>query len=641
MSNKPQNTHSNQTTNKLHRKDRVLDLSTVLEDSLNEIFIFDANDLSFIQVNKGARKNLGYSMDELLQMTPVDIKPEHNYDTFMKAIEPLASGKEQKIEFNTVHQRKDGSKYLVEVHLQKMQFEEHSVYVAIILDITERTQNDIELIKAHKFLDSAPDATVVVDECGDIQVSNKQMVKLLGYTQDELNNMNVDMLVPTRYRDNHANNRKGFSAHEKARVMGTGLDLSAMTKDGKEIPIEVSLSPIETLDGTLVAAAIRDISERKTAEKELQLAKQVAENATAAKTRFLAAASHDLRQPLQALRLYLSALTSKLDQPKALQLSEKMNLSLDTMGELLDALLDVSTLESGSVTADKRDVKLSEVLNKLVVDNAPLAEEKGLLFLCEGQDCIIYTDPALLQRIIENFITNAIRYTKEGKISVSGKTSEGVIRISVNDTGVGIPDDALERIFDEFVQLDNAVRNRSKGLGLGLSIVKHIARLLELPIYAKSVVGEGSIFSVDIPLSTSAEVKDNEREAIHLSSSQEDEPTILIVDDDPAIVDAMMELMTAFDVNVITANNGPEALTKIEEGIKPDFVISDYRMPEMNGVELVTKIRAIYDEDLPVVIMTGDTSAAKIEDANLPNCTVLHKPININQMLSLIESIKA
>jgi len=641
MSNNPQDPPLlNPTTNESYTEDRVFDLSTVLEDSLNEIFIFDASDLGFIQINRGARNNLGYSSDELLQMTPIDIKPEHDYDSFMKVLEPLTSGREQKIQFNTIHQRKDGSKYLVEVHLQKMQFEDRSVYVAIILDITEQTQNNVDLIRANAFLDSAPDATVVVDDSGKIQVANKQMVKLLGYSQDEMKNMNVDMLVPSRYRDNHANHRKNFSDDPKTRGMGIGLDLSAMTKDGKEIPIEISLSPIETVEGTLVAAAIRDISERKASEHELQLAKQVAENATAAKTRFLAAASHDLRQPLQALRLYLSALSSKLDQPKAIQLSEKMNLSLDTMGELLDALLDISTLESGSVTADKRDVKLSEILNKLIADNAPLAEEKGLIFLCEGQDCIIHTDPVLLQRIIENFISNAIRYTEKGKITVSGALADGVIRISVKDTGVGIPDEALERIFDEFVQLDNAVRNRSKGLGLGLSIVKHIARLLELPIGAKSVVGFGSTFSVDIPLGDSKEVIDNKKETIHFSSSKDKEPTILIVDDDPAIVDAMMELLTAFDVNVITANNGPEALSLLEEGIKPDFLVSDYRMPDMNGVELVIKIREKYNEDLPVVIMTGDTSAEKINDANLSNCSVLHKPINISQLLSLIESIK-
>ncbi|GAA0406264.1 hypothetical protein GCM10009133_13640 [Cocleimonas flava] len=640
MSKNPEDTHLNQTINESPTKDRVFDLSTVLEDSLNEFFIFDACNLSFIQVNRGARQNLGYSSEELMTMTPVDIKPEHDYDSFMKVLEPLSSGKEQRIQFNTTHLRKDGSTYLVEAHIQKLHFQDRSVYVAIIIDITKQTQNNVDLIKAHAFLDSAPDATVIVDDSGVIQVANKQMVKLFGYSKEEMKNMSVDMLVPSRYRDSHAKHRKHFSDNPKTRGMGIGLDLSATTKDGKEIPIEISLSPIETVEGSLVAAAIRDISARKASEEELQLARKTAEDATAAKTRFLAAASHDLRQPLQALRLYLSALSSKLDQPKAIQLSQKMNLSLDTMGELLDALLDISTLESGSVTADKRDIRLSEVLNKLIADNAPLAEEKGLVFLCEGLDCMIHTDPVLLQRIIENFITNSIRYTETGKITVKGILADGVIRVSVNDTGVGIPDEALERVFDEFVQLDNAVRNRSKGLGLGLSIVKHIARLLELPVCAESVVGVGSTFSVDIPLSDSQEVIDTEQETIHFNSSTEIDPTILIVDDDPAIVDAMMELLTAFDVNVITANNGPEALTKLDEGIKPDFLVSDYNMPDMNGVELITKIRAKYNEDLPAVIMTGETSAEKINDENLPNYTVLHKPININQLLSLIESIR-
>lgn len=642
MSDNYHTSNKNKSLNHASEVERVFDLSSVLEDSLNEIYIFNDDDgLNFIQVNEGARRNLGYSMDELLMMTPLDIKPEHTNESFLKVIEPLISGEKQKIDFNTVHQRKDGSKYLVEVHLQKMQFNDKSVFVAIILDITERTQNSLDLIKANAFLDSAPDATVIVDDSGKIQVSNKQMANLFGYTQDKLKNMSIDMLVPERHRHNHAQHRADFSANARIRGMGAGLDLSAMTKDGREIPIEVSLSPIDTIDGTFVAAAIRDITDRKAVEEELRLAKQSAENATVDKSRFLAAASHDLRQPLQALRLYLSALTSKLDEPKAIQLSEKMNLSLDTMGELLDALLDISTLESGSVLADKHDVKLSEVLNKLVADNAPQAEQKGLLFVCEGQDCILHTDPTLLQRIIGNFITNAIRYTKEGKITVSGVISNDIIRISVNDTGTGIPEDALERIFDEFVQLDNTVRNRSKGLGLGLSIVKHIARLLELPIKASSVVGEGSTFSVDIPLSTSQQPVDKSDELIQLSTNETHEPTILIVDDDPAIVDAMMELMSAFDVNVVTAESGPEALAKIQDGVKPDFVISDYRMPEMNGVELVTKIRQSIREDLPVVIMTGDTSASKIKDAKLPNCQVLHKPININQILSLIESIKA
>ena len=620
-------------------EEHELGFSTVLEDSLNEIYIFDALTLKFIRVNKGARQNLGYSMDELLTMTPVDIKPDHTNTSFLEAIKPLTDGEQQKFVFNTVHRRKDGSDYLVEVHLQKMQFKGQAVFVAIILDITERTQNKLDLMQANAFLDSAPDATVVVDESGNIRVSNRQMTELLGYSKEDLISMSVDSLLPERYRDGHAAHRTNFAANAKVRGMGAGLDLSAMTKDGREIPIEVSLSPIDTIDGSLVAAAIRDISSRKAFEEELRLAKQEAEDATVAKTRFLATASHDLRQPLQAIRLYLSALTSKIDEPKALQLSDKMNLSLDTMGELLDALLDISTLESGAVTVDKCDVKLSTVLDRIIADNAQQAKEKGLEFECEGLECIIYTDATLLQRIIDNFITNAIRYTEKGKISLKGQIYKDKVSITVSDTGIGIPEPDLDVIFDEFVQLDNAVRSSSKGLGLGLSIVKHIARILDHPIKVTSVIGQGASFSVEVPLSKSQVLIEESQKTIQSTSRLKYQPTILVVDNEPAIVDAMYELLTLYDMKVVTAGHGAEALAHIQEGLEPDFMLTDYRMPEINGVELVKKIRAATRQELPVAIMTGDTSAKKIDDANLDNCTVLQKPVKIDQLLSLIRSI--
>ncbi len=627
----------------MRTEERVLSFSSVLEESLNEIYIFDAITLAFIQVNKGARQNLGYNMDELLTMTPVDIKPGHTEASFQDAIKPLTQGDEEKITFNTVHRRKDGTDYLVEVHLQKMQFRNQPVYVAIILDITERMQNKQDLIQAHAFIDSAPDATVVVGKSGDIRVCNRQMVKLLGYTQDELKGMNVDELVPDRFRAGHAAHRHFYSENPKVREMGTGLDLSALTKDGREIPIEISLSPIESSDGTLVAAAIRDISTRKSFEKELRLAKQTAEEATKAKSKFLAAASHDLRQPLQALRLYLSALTTKLDQPKQIQLSEKMNLSLDSMGELLDALLDISTLESGSVEPNRLEISLPEFLEKMESRNSQSVIDKGLSFSCTPIECIIYTDPALLERVIENFITNAIRYTETGRISIDCQRHDEFVRIAVHDTGQGIPEDELEAIFNDFYQLDNAVRNRSKGLGLGLSIVKNIARILNHQTHVASTLGKGSTFSVDVPLGEQqADMEANnapEKETITTASLSE-ELTVLIVDDEPTIVDAMQEVLSMLDMNVVTAGHGAEALAHIQEGLIPDLVLTDYRMPEMNGVELIRKIRAVVGEELPVVVMTGDTSAEKIKAANLEYCEVLHKPVKIDELLAFIKSIK-
>jgi len=621
-------------------EERLLGFSAVLEESLNEIYIFEVDTLKFIQVNHGARNNLGYSMEELTSMKAVDIKPAYTEESFREIIKPLLNGEKPKIQFDTVHRRKDETDYLVEVHLQKMQFNDHPVFVSSIIDITERIQNKLDLKQANTFLDSAPDATVIVDASGNIKISNQQMVELMGYSHDELLTMNVDTFVPQRYRHNHADHRANFISNAKVRNMGTGLDLTAMTKDGREIPIEVSLSPIETPQGTLVAAAIRDTSARKAVEEELRIAKQEAEDATAAKTRFLATASHDLRQPLQALRLYLSALSSKVEDPKKKLISEKMDLSLDTMSELLDALLDISTLESGSVTAEKKDVNLAEILNRIATDSAPQAERKDLKFECENLDYVVHTDPALLSRVISNFTSNAIKYTEQGKVAITGKLNKNSITVKVTDTGEGIPKHKIDSVFDEFVQLDNAVRSSSKGLGLGLSIVKHISRILEHPTSVESTIGEGSSFSVEIPLSTSQQSAEKLQQVSTPSIDLDYNPTILIVDDESAIIDAMHEVLTMMDIDVATAGDGFEALAHIQEGLEPDFVLSDYRMPEMTGVELLTKIRNATRPDLPIAIMTGDTSLEEIKAANLDNCTIMQKPVKIDQLLALINSAK-
>lgn len=626
-------------------EERELGLLTVLEDSLNEIFIFDAETLKFIQVNKGARQNLGYGMNELLDMTPLDIKPDHTEKSFQSTIKPLIIDEKQKIVFNTSHRRKDGSQYLAEVHLQKMQFQGQSVFVAITLDITERTQNKLDLVQAHAFLDSAPDATVVVDQSGIVRISNRQMVELLGYTQEELMGMNVDTLVPNLYRDSHAKHLASFAADSKVRDMEVGLDLSAISKGGLKIPIEVSFGPIETSDGTLVAAAIRDISVRKAFEVELRIAKQIAECATMEKSQFLAAASHDLRQPLQALRLYLSALIRKLDQPEQVRrLSEKMDSSLESMGDLLAALLDISMLESGSIEPDKHEVSLLDFLNDVKSRNSQQIREKGLNFVCSPKACVVHTDPALLERIIENFITNAIRYTETGTISIDCQLHDGYVCVAVSDTGKGIPAHELKSIFNNFYQLDNTLRSRVKGLGLGLSIVKNLARILDHQTHVTSTPGKGSTFSVDVPLSQSQAVfevhKVQHKEGL-TNSSLTETLTVLIVDDEPDIVDAMQELLGMFDMKIVTAGHGAEALAHIQEGVKPDFMLTDYGMPDINGIELIIKLRAAVNQDFPVVIMTGATSTKIIEDANLVNCTILQKPINIEQLLSLIKPIKS
>ena len=325
------------------------------------------------------------------------------------------------------------------------------------------------------------------------------------------------------------------------------------------------------------------------------------------------------------------------DKPDiALEVSAKIDQSLGVMGELLDALLDISMLDSGSITPEKHDFQLQPLFDTLAADNTPPAEEKGLTLSIGPTAEVLHSDPALLQRILENFVTNAIRYTESGDVTVTCKAQADQLQIQVRDTGIGIPETSIDSIFEEYFQLDNPVRDRRKGLGLGLSIVKHISELLDNPLDVSSVVGEGSSFTVTVPMGQPIEAaKPAPPKAV---STHQGDPIILFVDDDPAIVDATTMMLEFVGINVKTALDGNVAIAMLESGFRPDVVVSDYRLPGANGVEVIRRAREIVGSQIPTVLMTGDTSGKIIEDAKLIDCTVLHKPVDTER---LIESIEA
>ena len=402
-----------------------------------------------------------------------------------------------------------------------------------------------------------------------------------------------------------------------------------------------------------------DVTERKQAEEILcksheQLEKRVkdrtialdeakkeAERANAYKTRFLAAASHDLRQPLQAIGLCISVLSRQLDKPEQQEICGMTRKSLDTMGELLEALLDISKLESGSITPQKEDFPLQELLDRIVTDNLPRAKEKRLWLECADADYIVHSDPTLLERIIGNFVTNAIHYTDQGRVSLDCECSIDTVRIAVTDTGIGMPEDALEIVFNEYYQLDNPMRDRGRGLGLGLSIVKHIARLLGHQIGVSSELGEGSTFTIEVPLRKSIEQPIEAHATTKALQSSDGNLVVLFVDDDPEIVKAMKMFMESSGVEVYSALNCNDALAHIEAGIRPDILITDYWLPGCSGLEVISHVRRITVDVLPTILLTGDISAQEIQAARLPNCRVLHKPVDTDQLISLIDNLVA
>jgi PAS domain S-box-containing protein len=499
----------------------------------------------------------------------------------------------------------------------------------------------MDLSKTHirDLLDTAPDATVIVDETGSIIFANTHVKSVFGHEPEMLIGMAVETLLPERFRATHGDHRASFANAPLVRPMGSGLTLYGRRQDGSEFPIEISLNPLNTKEELVVSCVIRDITERLAFESALNNATQVAELATRTKSRFLAAASHDLRQPLQSIAIYLGVLKKTLRQEPdtALAVCAKMDKSLDVMGELLDALLSISMLDSGSITPEKRDFPVQTLFDQLSADNTSSAEEKGLSLIVEPTTEVVHTDLALLQRIVENFTTNAIRYTETGSVTVVAQRLGDQLHIEVRDTGIGIPETSLDTIFDEYFQLDNPVRDRRKGLGLGLSIVKNIAMLLGTPLDVSSIIGEGSSFAVTVP--TGLPMADETPVATpKAAGAHRGEPVILFVDDDPAIVDATTMLLRIAGIHVKTALDGDAAIAMLDAGFHPDMVISDYRLPGANGIEVVQHARAQCGYELPIVLMTGDTAGKAIEDAKLSNYIVLHKPVDTDNLIELIEA---
>ncbi len=542
--------------------------------------------------------------------------------------------------------RKDGSEFPIDVNLSPIHLLGRMVVSASIRDVTNlknaaREMADmVERLRSEKeFFDNLittqQGIVLVLDSKARITLVNPYFEDLTGYSANEVIGLEwFDTFIP---EDERPAIREFFAV-----VMREGINRgyvnALVTKAGGQRMIRWHSKTMEDADGSIVGLLNTgyDVTEQEAVAAELRTAKKDADRATAIKTRFLAAASHDLRQPLQSLGLYLSVLSRQLHEHKTQDIGNKMRQSLDTMGEILDALLDISKLDSGSIEAEPCEFPLQKLFDQIAAGNSLLAEEKGLRLHIEPTPLIVNSDPALLLRIVENFVGNAIRYTESGEVSIVSRSDGDNACIEVSDTGVGIPADALETIFEEYFQLENPVRDRSKGLGLGLAIVRHIARLLDHELDVHSVPGQGSTFSVSLPQVGVVSEAATEPVLSDASTTTNYAATVLIVDDDPAIIDATVMLLKIEGFDVQSALHGDDALAKVEDGLRPDVVVSDYRLPGQNGIEVVRRIRNLVGEDLPTILITGDTSAKEIAAANLTRCTVLHKPISSDRLISLI-----
>ena len=478
---------------------------------------------------------------------------------------------------------------------------------------------------AKTLLELAPDPTVVVDGTGAIVFANAQVEQTFGYSPAELVGLPIETLLPERFREAHPEHRARFAARPKPRPMGAGLALLGLHKNGREFPVEISLSPVSTPEGPLVVGAIRDATVRRDTEQQLV-------EANRAKSRLLAAASHDLRQPVQTLNLLNRAATRQAADNAALRGTlERQQLALDAMSTLLASVLDISKLDSGAVVPNAAVFRIDEVFDRLRSDFEPLAAEKGVELVVEHAGEAGRTDPELLRRLLGNLVSNGIRYTNRGEVRVRCVRRDEQLHIEVRDTGIGIPTDQLDRIFEEFYQVDHSTQ-RPEGLGLGLSIVRRLAVLLGCAVTVDSQPGEGTVFTVKIPRAelAVAGVETAGPAATPLGGR------ILIVDDEPAVAEATGLLLELEGFEVQVASCEREAL---EHALAhaPDLIISDYHLRGgETGVGVVTAVRTRLRTRIPAVFVTGDTGKSAFAQSKMEDARVLSKPVRADDLLALI-----
>lgn len=371
---------------------------------------------------------------------------------------------------------------------------------------------------------------------------------------------------------------------------------------------------------------------------DLEQAKEEAEQANRAKSQFLAAASHDLRQPMHAMQMFIAALRERLKDPEDLSILSNIDAVSVSSGRLLNALLDVSQLEAGNIQPQIEHFPVQEVFRRVARSFVALAEKKGLECRVVPSSLFIRSDPILLERIVQNLVSNAIRYTAAGRVLIGCRRRGARVSIEVWDTGAGIPDDQSEAIFEEFHQLDNRERDRGRGLGLGLAIVRRLATSLSHQVEHRSVVGQGSCFSVFVdqarslgdlmPLQADQVAVTGELSGLH----------VLIVEDEATVLDATCKLLESWGLETLAARSTEAAVKAVAAAPrKPNFIIADFRLPgQSDGIDAITKVQLLIGEPVPSLLITGDIETGRHNIMSELGYRILKKPVRPAKLRSLM-----
>ncbi len=489
-------------------------------------------------------------------------------------------------------------------------------------------------------LESAPDAFVIADAQGEIVLVNAQTERLFGYGRHELIGMPVELLVPSRLWPDIP---RGEGSPALLRHLGMSVELKGFRKDGKEFPIEVSLSLIPNAQGSWVVAEIRDITERKLVERQLVVAQQRSEEANRAKSEFLAAMSHEIRTPMNAI-LGMSDLLSEtnLDEEQR-QYVQVFRRAGSNLLALINDILDLSKIESGNLELEQTEFELAELVDQSVELVASKAQAKRISLVPHVSGDLethFLGDPTRLRQVLLNLLGNAVKFTEAGEVSLTVRAARAgandALEFIVSDTGIGIPEDKLETIFEEFKQADSSTTRKYGGTGLGLAISRRIVNRMGGRLSVTSQVGKGSSFRFVVSLQPLPQ-----RPSQWMAHTGDlHGKRVLLIDDDATNRLILRETLASWGLKTSEFSSMAEALDQLRQ-MPPELcayslVIVDRRMPGMDGFEAAARIRALH-ENLPVIMLTSDHrsgDALRRQESLLSGYAV--RPVSRADLLQLV-----
>jgi two-component system CheB/CheR fusion protein len=502
--------------------------------------------------------------------------------------------------------------------------------VVTFADISERKTAERAIEAARSYSDSIIDTIsqplIVLDDELCVISASRSFYKIFSVKSEETVGRQLDAVDDGRLDDVAVRDFLGRLRSGETVIEDHQIDVELPPRGMRSLLVNALEIRDEPLAARKILVTFDDITERKRASEALEAARHVAEQANLGKSRFLAAASHDLRQPLQTLSLVRGILAKRIKDESGSRLIAKLEETLSAMSGMLNTLLDINQLEAGIVRPEIVEFPIGSLLDRLKTEFSYHVTTKQLGWRVVASSLNVLTDPRLLEQTLRNLLANAVKYTERGKVLLGCRRRGDKLRIEVWDTGIGIPAGQTEAIFEEFHQLDNAARERNRGLGLGLSIVQRISDLLGNTVDVRSWPDRGSVFAIEVPLVENKQLAPSAEKRMEATAG----PTgaILIVEDDPAVREMLVMLFEGEGHRTTAAAGANQALELAARGaLLPDVIIADYNLPGgMTGAEVIARLRETLRRDIPAIILTGDISSNTLRKIADAGCLHLSKP---------------